>query len=548
MPNLMSKNEIQPITQLPLLQPRPPEKEKALTLKQVLAGVFRGKLFLATFMTLGTLIGAFMAISTPNFYTSTGSFVARNAGETRSLNPLNIENAPARLHLQANAQALLYSDELLLGVINRLGPNIIVSPYQPKIPSPSPDESLTEKIRRPILKFQKWANDPGDFRATRADALLALRSNLGVEMPRRSELINVSYTTNDPLLAQKILKTYMEEARKQHVRAYTDSNLDDVKKDFTKSKEAFQKAEGAYQQFLNNLKVQDFEEELKQAQEEARVMRTEETKIKNKIETSKIILDTLKKRIKTIPQYTEVEEPITEPRPKVTVLQNRIQELETDLEEAKSKFVPGNREIKRLSALLKTKNKELDEELKKDPLTRIQKRKILNSDYSSTDAKIQDLKIELEVAQNSLLQTKKQLDHAQKRLSRLLAKRDRYSQLKRKLKAADRDLELEEDRLALAKKKAKAALEGSGSLQIIAKANLPLEKDGPARAKMTIGGLLGGFFFALVLLLLKTITDTQVHDPEDLEEIEGVKVLASVPKLKKRDMRRHQNLRIRTWG
>ncbi len=548
MPNLMSKNELQPITQLPILQPRPPEKEKALSLKQVLAGVFRGKLFLATFMALGTLIGAFVAISTPNFYTSTGAFVARNAGETRSLNPLNIENAPARLHLQANAQALLYSDELLLGVINRLGPDTIVHPYQPTIPTPHPGETLKDKIRRPILKFQKWANDPGDYRATRADALLALRSNLGVSMPRRSELINVSYTTNDPLLAQKILMTYMEEARKQHVKAYTDSDLEDVKKDYLKSKQRYKKAELAYQQFLRNLNVQDFEEELKQAQEEVRVMRTEETRIRNKIETSKIILDTLRKRIQTIPQYSVVEEPITEPRPKVLVLQTRIQELETALEEAKSKFVPGNREIKRLTALLKAKNKELEAELKKDPLTHIQKRKVLNTDYSSTDAKIQDLKIDLEVAQNSLLQTRKQLDQAEKRLTRLLKQRETFSQLKRKLNAADRDLAMEEDRLALAQKKAKAALEGSGSLQIIAKASLPIEKDGPARAKMTIGGLLGGFFFALVLLLLKTITDTQVHDPEDLEDIEGVKVLASVPKLKKRDMRRHQNLRIRTWG
>ena len=544
----MSKNELQPITQIPLLQPRPPEQDKALSLKQVLAGVFRGKLFLATFMAIGTLIGAFVAISTPNYYTSTGSFVTRNAGETRSLNPLNIENAPARLHLQANAQALLYSDELLLRVIDKLGTDTIVHPYQPKIPPASPDESIKEKIRRPILKFQKWANDPGDSHASRTDALLTMRESLGVEMPRRSELINITYTSNDPLLAQKILKTYMEEARKQHVKAYTDSNLEDVEKDYKKSKEAYRKAEEAYQQFLNTLNVQDFEEELKQAQEEVRVMRTEETKIKNKIETSKIILSTLKKRIQSIPQYTEVEEPITEPRPKVTVLQARIQELETDLEEAKSKFVPGNREIKRLEALLKTKNKELEKELKKDPLTHIQKRKVLNVDYSSTDARIQDLKIELEVGQNSLLQTKKQLDNAQKRLAKLLARRDRFSQLKRQLKAADRDLEMEEDRLALAKKKAKAALEGSGSLQIIAKANLPLEKDGPARAKMTIGGLLGGFFFALVLLLLKTITDTQVHGPEDLEDIEGVKVLASLPKLKKRDMRRHQNLRIRTWG
>jgi len=519
-----------------------------VNLKKIAATIFRGwALFFTTTLT-GLLIGGFLAVTKPNFYESTGTFLLRPGGENLSLNPGADPEVYQRLNLRANAEAILLSEELLRRVVNRIGPAKILAPYQPSDGPPRPGESWVSRLRRGIHRFQRWWNDPGDYVPNEQDALLHLQYNLLTIKPRRSDTITVSYAAYNPLLAQEILRVYMEEARKRHVEAYTDVDIQLVEKEHREAKTKMERAAFQLEKFLKDLEVLDFPSELSQARDVLSRARLEQTTIQNRIQTNQIILEKLQKRLQETERYQTLEEPMSMTRPRVMALQNRVNELEEDLARAKGRFQPGADEILQLEERLRATKDQLEAELAKGPIIRVQKRRRENPEWTAIQNRAYEIKLALEVDRQAVVQAGIEVKKAEARLTELADHKDRYLELDRLVRSTRADFEFEEQRLRLARKKSLAAQVGMSSLGVIAHANLPLEKSGPNRFKMLLGGIFGGAFFGLFFLLLRAVTDSTIRNPEDLEKLTKLKVLASIPKLTRRNLRRHQALRITTWS
>jgi LPS O-antigen subunit length determinant protein (WzzB/FepE family) len=78
-------------------------------------------------------------------------------------------------------------------------------------------------------------------------------------------------------------------------------------------------------------------------------------------------------------------------------------------------------------------------------------------------------------------------------------------------------------------------------------ASLPLEKEGPNRGKLLIGGLFVGLFLGLGLVVLRALPDRTVRTREDLDGIEGLSVIGIVPRLDRTNLRRHVAMREQGW-
>ncbi|MBL8754896.1 MAG: hypothetical protein JNK15_16445, partial [Planctomycetes bacterium] len=85
------------------------------------------------------------------------------------------------------------------------------------------------------------------------------------------------------------------------------------------------------------------------------------------------------------------------------------------------------------------------------------------------------------------------------------------------------------------------------SLREFGKASLPLEKEGPDRGKLLLGGFFVGLFFGLGIVVLRALPDRVVRTREDLESIDGLAVIGSMPRLDNTNLRRHVALREQGW-
>ncbi|MFT4516373.1 MAG: capsular polysaccharide biosynthesis protein [Planctomycetota bacterium] len=73
---------------------------------------------------------------------------------------------------------------------------------------------------------------------------------------------------------------------------------------------------------------------------------------------------------------------------------------------------------------------------------------------------------------------------------------------------------------------------------------MPLEKGGPNRGKLLIGGLFVGLILGLGLVVLRALPDRVVRTRDDLE---GLAVIGVIPRLDRTNLRRHTAMREQAW-
>jgi uncharacterized protein involved in exopolysaccharide biosynthesis len=122
-----------------------------------------------------------------------------------------------------------------------------------------------------------------------------------------------------------------------------------------------------------------------------------------------------------------------------------------------------------------------------------------------------------------------------------------YYDLKRKELRAEEDRKRASETLDGANRRRQLKLGSFSLLQEIGSASMPIEKEGPNRAKLVFGGLLAGLFLGIGLVLTRTVPDSTVRDREDLEGMDGIAVIGVMPRLDARNLRRHRALREQGW-
>ncbi len=529
------------------LPPASVEERGRLTLGHLIRAGFRGRSLILSTTVLGLLVAGIVATIRPNYFVSEGTFLVRPGGELLSLNPATNPDYPQPLKLRENAIAILHSDELFEQVVEKLGPAKIVIPYRPSFrPDVSPRDPVGW-LRNLMHRFQSWWNERNGPPPTFQDALLHLKSHLETYSPRRSDTITVTYSSFDPANAKEVLTTYMAEARKRHVEAYTDVDLSSVRRDYDRARARLAAARNALKSFLEAAGVFDFDNDLKQAKEDLNQNTVELAALRNRIKTNELILSRLEKRLTKTEPFLFEEEPVTETRPRVAVLEGRISELEEELTKAKETFQPGAKEITRIENLLASARRELAAENARGPLVRVRKRKVRNPEWKAIRDKIFETKLSLEIDRQAEQLAAERRKETKARLDSLLARKEKVDKLESDVRRAELDFRAEEERMRLATRKNLAAQEGISALGVIAHPNLPLEKAGPNRFKIMLGGLFGGFFFGLFLVTLGFLTDRRVRRAEDLEDL-GLEVLAVLPRMTKKNIKRHKALRVLEWS
>jgi len=522
------------------------EEVGGLPVSKLLSAFFRARYLVIGTTLFGVLIGTFMAITTPNSYTSTGKFLFTSSGaESRVLDPTQAKETSQET-IATGAAYILNSDDLLMRVVQKLSPQRILQPYQPS----GGGQNAAKEV---FFKIQRDWNAVDESKMSAEEALKRLQKTIFVERPRFTDVLIATCTANNNELARDILVTYMDEAVKWHIEKYDDQKAyEAAKAAYDEAVTDLQAAQNSMRDFLDRkAQVSAFDEHM-------RVAVLAETEAKTRLDSRNDDLEIKRDQKRRIDE--QLADPDKLPPTKKRKVRQSLQsetgaELRTKLADAMVELSRLRRQFVNQEALEIKAQESKIEDIRgaiqalsgTDDESTLVEETYDNPAYlkavDDRDQYVRDIwELEAQVKQSTTLHDAKAAE-----LKRLVDLEPEYETLRGAMLRAEDTKKTLALNWELAQQKRTLGIGNFSSLKPIQAASLPLEKEGPNRGKLLMGGLFVGLFLGLGLVVLRALPDRVVRTRDDLEEIDGLSVIGVMPRLDRTNLRRHMAMREQGW-
>lgn len=522
------------------------EEPGGLPFRKLLAAAFRARYLLFGTTLFGTLIGAFLAITTPNTYVSRGMFLFTGSGaESTTFDPTSATKTSQET-IATGAAYILSASALLERVVEKVTPAKILQPYRP-----GEDDNATG-FKALFHRIQRDWNATKTEDMTEDEALKRLRKTIVVERPQYKDVLVATCTANDPGLAQEILHTFMSEAIDWHIQQYDDERAyEDAKKAVSEAQGTRDTAYRSLHDFLDRKAlVSQFDEEKMRLQAAEIEATTRVTKLGDDLKIAEAQAKNLREQL----DANAIKPTVTVMKPQLTMsvglakLQEQLIEKQIKVNEIKRSFLNQQEDvIKGLEVQIeniKTTMQQLAEQERNSPSIPTEE---VNPEY--TNARLELAKFNGQVSSLGAqiqLATEWQ-ESAVKKLKRLVDLEPEFVALRDGYNRSEENLQRCQSSWDEAQRKRALGIGKYSALKDFEKASYPLEKEGPNRSKLLIGGLFGGLFLGIALIVMRSLPDTVVRTRDDLERLEGLPVIGLMPRLDNANLRRHLALREQGW-
>jgi len=521
------------------------EEPGGLPLRRVLAATFRARYLVFATTLFGILVGAFLAITTPNTYVSTGKFLFTASGaEAKLVDPTRSTDISQET-IGTAATHILTTDDLLVRVIKKLGPARILAPYQPdQATASSGAKAWFYRVQRDWNATKEEATEP--------EALKLMRKSLVVERPRGIDVLIATCTANNAQLAQEILDTFMKEAISWHIEQYDDKRAyDDAEQAALATDVAREAARLAMRDFLDNkAKVSQFDDEKERLEKEVNEATAHQDALQQKLESARQVLALIEKRIenKEIPPF-KIE------RRRIDVTSEAQAELGKELGAESVRLAnlealyrePNNpriTEVKKKVEDIKTAILRLQQDSRNAPEEEVS---VANPDYAAMIEQQRTQRAEAWLIESQMQSVNKGVAEKHARLRALLALEPEFVKLRDAKATAEEQATFAQANWNIAQQKRALGAGNFSSLKEIQTASMPLEKEGPNRGRLLLGGFFVGLFLGLGIVVMRSLPDSIVRTRDDLERIEGLAVIGIMPRLDGSNLRRHVSMREQGW-
>ena len=517
-----------------------------LPVRRLVAAFFRARYLVFGTTLFGLLIGTFMAITTPNNYVSSGQFLLTSSGaESRSLDPTQAKETSQET-IATGAAYILNSDDLLMRVVEELTPQRILQPYQPTSEGYGSAKELFFKIQR------DW-NAVDEANKSPEEALRHLQKTIAVSRPQFTDVLIATCNANNPELAQEILATYMVKAVEWHIEKYDDKKAyEGAKEANDKAFESYAAAQSAMREFLDRKALVNNFDEHKQAvtladmENATRLKALQDDltfKARQKIKFDSMLADEekLPRTVKRKVRQSIANELSTELRSQLAAAYIKLSALRRQYVDPNALEI-GNQQ--RLIDDIKSSLENMAETNDKDTWV---DQIVDNPQYLDVVGKRDELEQDLWGLEATVAQAETLRKETAAELKRISSLESEYEALRGTLLRCEEVKKAAAITWASAQQKKALGLGNFSSLKDVQAASLPLEKEGPNRGKLLIGGLFVGLFLGLGLVVLRALPDRVVRTRDDLEDIEGLSVIGVMPRLDRTNLRRHSAMREQGW-
>ena len=515
--------------------------------RALLLPLWRGRYLVLALALLGIVGGLLAGVIRPNTYRSVGKLMIR-AGARE-------ENTP-EMSVIGNSGGFggggrnVVNDELhLLGAMQVfedaariVTPAEVFRPYDPT----AQDDEHTSALTALFHSWQSWwfKNASGsddlpkhavdDCAECRHAAAITLARNLTMQAEPGSNVITVSYTTHDPLLAQKVVAAFLEAAIQHHRRIYeTNTPLEFLNGQMEQAQKDLFSAENDFTNFENECGVYDFVSQQQTLLGDIQTLEAQTEQDQMRLEDLRARTRDMSKQAEELPAtIQERTENNLQTNPALALLQTRIFTVQDHLAELERR-VAGTSSA--LDAERESLTKQLEtakHELKDQPLfvdSGPSVRSVPNPRRERILQQLDDAQHELTALEAASVVRSGQLADKRKQMAQVAQCGPSFNSLKEKATQARNTYEsfrTGRERLSLMGSMDQL---GMSNLRRIQDASIPDEKEGPQRGKLLVLGLLLGAVAGCGLAFVRHMLDHRLHDAKEVEQLLGATVLGVFP-------------------
>lgn len=521
--------------------PAPVDPRRAL-----LVPLWRGRYLVLALTLLGIVGGLLSGIIRPNSYRSFGKLMIR-AGAREEQTPESLAGSGGGFGMGGrndvnNEMHLLGAMQVFEEAARIVTPAEVFRPYDPS----EQDSKDTSALLSVFHGWQSWwfknASAPDDLPKHPIDecaqcchaAALELSRNLGMQAEPGSNVITVSYTTHDPLLAQKVVAAFLEAAIKHHRKIYeTNPALEFLNGRMEQAQKDLFAAENDFTNFEGECGVYDFASQQQTLLTSIRELEQSTAHDQAHLEELRASTKDLETKVATLPATTE--ETVLhnlQPNPNRATLQQRIFSVQDHLAELDRRVVGTADKIadERKSYMQQLESTKL--ELKDEPEfvdAGPSVRSVPNPRRERMLQQFDDERRELTALEAAAAVRSGQLVDQRAKLQQVAVCGPRFNSLREKTTQARQAYEnfrTQRERVSLW-----GSMDdlGMSNLRRIQEASLPDEKEGPLRGKLLMLGLLLGAVAGCGLAFVKHMLDHRLHDAKEVELLLGSTVLGVFP-------------------
>ncbi|MHC4752286.1 MAG: GumC family protein [Planctomycetota bacterium] len=522
------------------------EKTRERTLRDVYYVLFRHKWKMLLFLIVVVGIVTVSALRRPDIFRSEAKLMLRLGRESVTLDPTVttgqiIPVGRSRESEIISELEILKSRILLEKVVDTIGP-LVLFKYPDDVSREDTSsggevaENATRKTSRVRIAAKKLRNllkpsSQPKLLDSRDSAVFMVMSNLEAEALKNSTIINISYKSKSPKLAQDVLAKLIDLYLEKHI--------------------AVHQTPGSYQFFTQQ--SDDLRGKLAQAESELRNLK-DKTGISSLEEQRLVIVN----RIGDLEQQTgNAEAELTASRAKVKALQEtlagipeavvtgettgfsdyaadlmraRLYELQMKEQDLVSKFAEDSRQVQMIRQEV-AEAKALLEKEKAKPV-RSQVTKGVNSAHQQVQSALLTEQASLSSLQAKVEDLKRQLAGTQARLKTLNDAEFRITQLKREIDVQEANYRKYSENLEQARIDNALEIGKISNISVVQPATLPVKPIGPRRMLNIALGFLLGIFGAMFLAFFSEYIDHSIKTPEEVEERLQLPAAAYIPNVR----------------
>jgi uncharacterized protein involved in exopolysaccharide biosynthesis len=486
--------------------------------------IFRQKLKILLFFFLITGAAAFMASRALRTYESEAKIMVRVGREMLSDDPL-VRTGEARSSTSSTSYAdqmesevaILKSRIVAAQTVDQIGVEAFLANEQ---------EEPAKLPRTQIAEVEIPSETP-----PRERIINRVMDNLTAK--HRGGIITVSFTATDPHLAQRTLDTLVENYVKRHIevfRAEVSSHF------FTERSTALAAQlthdQSAYEKFCKAHGVVNLEEQKRGLLGQVGDLQSRIYDIDAEISGSLAMISSYKEMLKN-PEPKIAKDSTTVSSDLARMLNTRLLDLMFKQAEISAKYPKDSKEMRDIEQQIELTR------------TLIAKEKERGSgalgEGVDTDKAARENAMNMEQAHLAALQAKKQfleeeLAQRRKALNEFSELEGEIAKLKRNISLSEQEYLKYRDNLQGAEISAALDRANISNVKVLQPATLPVSPLKPRRTRMMAIGLFIAFFGSFGLAFVFEYFDHSLKTTEEVERHLGLPVLASIPKVKKREL------------
>tara|TARA_R110002072_G_scaffold122941_4_gene257951 strand:- start:1497 stop:3134 length:1638 start_codon:yes stop_codon:yes gene_type:complete len=506
----------------------------------LLYGAARSRWIIIACILLGSAGGLFMAAGMPNVYKSKaylqykpGDLEQANADDAAGIDD-RIMNVPGVL------DEITLLDDLIVytEVARELKPSFVL-----KTPDPTAGDSTGTPLKGVLMhSLQKYLIDlkssdkpiRDDLESNVVKAAEHLRKHTEIGVQRNSYVLEVTHEAYTPEDARDSLEAVVVAFINRH-NAYYSPASGDVKKRLDEAKEIWRDRQDKYNSHKDTIcQIDDLgrEKEVSQA---------DRLNLIKSINGHEVTIAQLENKIPTLEKELAALDEFS-----VVVVQPEV--LNEDWELANLEYQDAVRAITAIELggtialtsekadLIKGWEKKRDSAKEKregqkrmipegDPI----ETKTPNLAFAETQLQLSVARADLEGLRGEIEKEKSQLVEVNKILEKVRTCLADHSEFDSDIARLDEEIQQLSEQYQAELKMEFTREEGESNLKVMSQPTLPVEKSGPERMKLMVGGVGGGFLLGLFLAVLRQLLERRVRYKETLEKMLEVPVLAVVP-------------------